>query len=165
MTHSTSSPDHEDESAEEQPAPRQSVTARTFHSLVDQRIAAAEAAGAFRDLPGAGKPLKLDDDATVPAEERAAFRLLKNAGFAPPWIELQKEIRTEQEALNHWLMQQQQHWSTLDEATQERLRADYRRRLVALNRQISSYNLMAPRSARHLPTFRVERELARLGET
>jgi DnaJ homolog subfamily C member 28 len=160
MTHSPQSPEHE----EEQPTPRQPVTARTFRSLVDQRIAAAEAAGAFRDLPGAGKPLKLDDDAPVPAEDRAAFRLLKNAGFAAPWIELQKEIRAEQEALNNWLAQQQQHWSTLDEATQERLRADYRRRLVALNRQISSYNLMAPRSATHLPTFRVERELARLDE-
>ncbi len=164
MTHSTPSPDHEHQHPEEQPTPRQPVTARTFRSLVDQRIAAAEAAGAFRDLPGAGKPLKLDDDATVPAEERAAFRLLKNAGFAPPWIELQKEILTEQDKLKDWLAQQQQHWSALNETAQERLRADYRRRLVALNRQISSYNLMSPRSATHLPTFRVERELARLGE-
>jgi hypothetical protein len=164
MTHSTPSPEPEDEPAEQQSPPRQSVTVRTFRSLVDQRIAAAEAAGAFRDLPGAGKPLKLDDDATVPAEERAAFRLLKNAGFAPPWIELQKEILTEWDNVKDWLAQQQQHWSTLDAATQERLRADYRHRLVALNRQISSYNLMAPRSATHLPTFRVERELARLGQ-
>lgn len=146
-----------------QPAPRQSVTQRSFQSLIDQHIAAAEAAGAFQNLPGAGKPLNLDDDSTVPPEYRTAFRLLKNAGFAPPWIELQKEIRTEQASLSTWRDAQNRRWADCDAEEQQQLRAEYRRRLIALNRQITSFNLMAPRSAPHLPTFRVEAEVARLG--
>jgi len=34
----------------------------TFRSWVDQQVADAEARGAFRDLPGAGKPLDLSGD-------------------------------------------------------------------------------------------------------
>jgi hypothetical protein len=57
-------------------------------ALVERRIEAAIARGEFDDLPGAGKPLALDDDALVPEELRVACRLLKNAGCVPP--ELQK---------------------------------------------------------------------------
>jgi hypothetical protein len=52
-------------------------------SLIDQRIAEAQRNGEFDNLPGAGKPLDLDDDAHVPEEDRAAYRLLKNSGFVP----------------------------------------------------------------------------------
>ena len=48
--------------------------------LAEQRIAAAIDAGEFDDLPGAGKPLDLDDDPLVPDDLRVAWRLLKNAG-------------------------------------------------------------------------------------
>ena len=52
--------------------------------LAEQKIAAAIDAGEFDDLPGAGKPLDLDDDPLVPDDLRVAWRLLKNAGFVPP---------------------------------------------------------------------------------
>jgi hypothetical protein len=51
--------------------------------LVEQRIAEAIARGELDDLPGAGRPLDLDDDAHVPEEMRLAYRILKNAGYAP----------------------------------------------------------------------------------
>ncbi len=57
---------------------------RLLDALVEQRIAAAAARGEFDDLPGAGAPLSLDDDALVPEEVRVANRILKNAGFVPP---------------------------------------------------------------------------------
>ena len=60
---------------------------RLLDALVEQRIAAAAARGEFDDLPGAGLPLTLDDDALVPEEVRVANRILKNAGFAPPAVE------------------------------------------------------------------------------
>jgi hypothetical protein len=53
-------------------------------ALVERRIQAAIAGGEFDNLPGAGRPLALDDDALVPAELRLAYRLLKNAGYVPP---------------------------------------------------------------------------------
>lgn len=62
---------------------------------------AAIAAGAFDDLPGAGKPLVLDDDALVPAEKRVAHRILKNAGFVPPEIQARGEIAGLHALLRH----------------------------------------------------------------
>jgi len=40
--------------------------------------------GDFDGLPGAGRPLVLDDDPLVPEDLRLAYRILKNAGFVPP---------------------------------------------------------------------------------
>jgi hypothetical protein len=58
-----------------------------FALLVENRIAEAIARGEFDHLPGAGKPLELDDDALVREEERVAFRILKNSGHLPPEVE------------------------------------------------------------------------------
>jgi hypothetical protein len=56
-------------------------------AIVEARIAEAAASGAFDDLPGAGAPLQLEDDALVPEELRMAYRILRNAGFVPPEVE------------------------------------------------------------------------------
>ena len=57
-----------------------------FDLLAERRVAEAIARGELDDLPGAGRPLDLDDDALVPEELRAAYRILKNAGIAPPEV-------------------------------------------------------------------------------
>ena len=73
---------------------RQPINAmNALDALAEQRIREAQEAGEFDDLPGAGAPLELDDDALVPEELRAAYRLLKNAGFVPPELEAHREIR------------------------------------------------------------------------
>lgn len=61
-------------------------------ALAEARIEEAIEAGAFDDLPGAGRPLELDDERFVPEEVRAAYRILKRAGFVPPEVEARKEI-------------------------------------------------------------------------
>ncbi|WP_159143269.1 DnaJ family domain-containing protein, partial [Klebsiella pneumoniae] len=43
------------------------------------------------NLPGRGEPLILDDDSHVPAELRAGYRLLKNAGCLPPELEQRRD--------------------------------------------------------------------------
>ncbi len=53
-------------------------------ALVERRIEEAVARGEFDDLPGAGRPLDLDDDLLVPEELRVAHRILKNSGYVPP---------------------------------------------------------------------------------
>ena len=62
-----------------------------FDAIIEAKIAEAQRAGAFDDLPGAGKPLDLDDDRLVPEDIRMAYRILKNAGFVPPEVEARKE--------------------------------------------------------------------------
>ncbi|MCB1777652.1 MAG: DUF1992 domain-containing protein [Candidatus Competibacteraceae bacterium] len=65
--------------------------------LIDQiaetRIQEAIDCGELRGLPGEGQPLHLEDDSTIPEELRVAYRLLKNAGFLPPELQLLRDVR------------------------------------------------------------------------
>ena len=68
--------------------------------LVEQKIAEAIARGDFDGLPGAGRPLDLDDDPLIPEDLRLAYRILKNAGFVPPEIETLSEISQLEQLVN-----------------------------------------------------------------
>ncbi|AGN86008.1 DUF1992 domain-containing protein [Enterobacter sp. R4-368] len=57
----------------------------------ERHILDAQQKGEFVNLPGSGEPLLLDDDSHIPAELRAGYRLLKNAGCLPPELEYRKE--------------------------------------------------------------------------
>jgi hypothetical protein len=70
-----------------------------FEVLAEQKIQEAIERGEFDNLPGSGKPLELDDDPLVPEDLRVAYRVLKNAGFLPPEVELRREI----ESIEHLL--------------------------------------------------------------
>ena len=70
-----------------------------FEQMVEARIREAIESGELRDLPGEGKPLKLDDVSAIPEELRAAYRILKNAGFLPPELQLRKELREAEQLL------------------------------------------------------------------
>lgn len=61
-------------------------------AIAERRIREAIERKELDGLPGSGKPLRLDDDAHVPPELRAAYRLLKNAGCLPPEVRLRREI-------------------------------------------------------------------------
>jgi len=62
-------------------------------TIAERKIREAITRGELDNLPGAGKPLALDDDLSgVPFELRMAYKILKNAGFVPPEVELRKEI-------------------------------------------------------------------------
>lgn len=60
---------------------------------VEQQIARALERGDFEDLPGAGKPLQLEDLSHLPPELRTAYLLLKGGDFLPPEVTLRREIR------------------------------------------------------------------------
>ncbi len=66
--------------------------ATIFEALAERRISEAVLRGDLDGLPGAGKPLELDDDPLVAPEQRMVNRILKNAGFTPREIVLRKEI-------------------------------------------------------------------------
>lgn len=63
-----------------------------FDLIAEERIGRAIARGEFENLPGAGSPLSLEDDALVPIEVRAAYRMLKNAGLVPPEVAERREV-------------------------------------------------------------------------
>lgn len=107
--------------------------------LAEEIILAAARRGEFEDLPGAGKPLQLDDDSAVPEELRVAYRILKNAGCLPPEQQLRSEIRQIENLLDR-----------LDADTEE---LTLRRRLLLLKTRLAlqgrEANLLIEEGAYH----------------
>lgn len=60
--------------------------------LVEDRILEAEAAGAFDNLPGEGKPLPPDPFFGLPDEIRLAARVLTMCGCAPHEVNLLRDL-------------------------------------------------------------------------
>ena len=67
--------------------------------IAEQRIREACEQGVFDRLPGAGKPLELEDDSHIPEDLRMAYKLLKNAGYVPEEVLDRKEAQSIVEAL------------------------------------------------------------------
>ena len=70
-----------------------------FEKIVEERILQAQRRGEFDNLPGSGLPLELEDDRHIPEDLRLSYKILKNAGYIPPEIELKKEIFQTQDLL------------------------------------------------------------------
>jgi hypothetical protein len=71
-----------------------------LHKIVEERIQNAQREGLFDNLPGKGKPLRLDDDSGVPEDLRLTFKILKNSNCLPIEMELRKEIFSLRQLLN-----------------------------------------------------------------
>lgn len=91
---------------------------------IARHLREAAASGELSRIEGYGKPLPQDAgwDAT-PQELRMPFRILKNAGFVPPEVEMFHE----RAALN----------TALEQATSESERTDLRKRLSLLEQKIA----------------------------
>jgi hypothetical protein len=70
-----------------------------FEKIVEERIQKAQKDGVFKNLPGAGKPIQFED-ANIPEDLRIAYKILKNANFLPPEIELRKQIQKTEDMLS-----------------------------------------------------------------
>ena len=102
-----------------------------YRLIAERKIREAMEEGAFDHLDGAGKPLCLDENPYEDPAQRMAHRILRNNGFIPDWIAEGKEIDVEVQRV-----------SALDHNSDE-----YRRRVIALNRRISLFNLKTPVAA------------------
>lgn len=81
--------------------PRRPPPLSLLDALAERHIAEARARGELEGLPGEGAPLALEDDALVPEELRAAYRLLKNAGCLPPELQHCNELKDVETLLRH----------------------------------------------------------------
>ena len=71
----------------------------SWRRIAEARIREAIEQGVFENLPGAGKPLDLDEYFNTPEDLRMAFSILKNANCAPPEVEMLKEVSRLQHAI------------------------------------------------------------------
>lgn len=106
-----------------------------LEALAERRIVQAQREGAFVRLRGEGQPLRLEADEHVPPEWRAAFRMLQQAGLAPDWIALGREIDA---ALGEVRRSRSQRGG---QASARRREED---EIEEINRQIDRFNLIAP---------------------
>lgn len=63
-----------------------------FQYIAEQRIREAYEKGEFDNLPRYGMPIDNSDYFAVPAEERIAVHIMKNAGIVPEEIRIRKRI-------------------------------------------------------------------------
>ncbi len=92
--------------------------------LAEQRVSEAVERGELDDLPGAGRPLALEDDTMIPEHLRTAYRVLKNAGCVPPELAARQEIRSLEDLIDAL------HEDASSEAAEQRRHAE--RRLAVL---------------------------------
>jgi hypothetical protein len=97
--------------------------------IAEEKIREAMERGEFENLELAGKPLRLDANGLVPDDLKLAYKILKDAGFLPPEIELRKEIVTLK--------------ALLDEVSDEEERVKLARRI---NAKVLKLNLLLKRS-------------------
>src|SRR5260370_11799102 len=142
---------------------------KRFFDYVEEQIQEAQARGEFDNLPGMGKHRDLDSN-DVAGDKARAYGMLKQNGFAPPEIELAKEIRSESEKAEAKLAKLRHRGNSLRtrrippsagekrafNVAVEKAAADYDQLLRELNRTILTLNLMTP-SRLHMPTREVEK--------
>src|SRR5882672_11100705 len=141
-----------------------------WESLVDQKIREAMEQGEFDDLPGMGEPIDTSVNPFEDPEMRLAHRMLRNAGFAPSWIEERKDIDAEAEVARANLARA---WTILQRASDtehetgakarwEKSLKSFRQQAADLNRRITAWNLKVPGAAFHRKLIDYEKEIDRI---
>ena len=123
-----------------------------WESLVDQKIREAMEQGEFDDLPGMGEPIDISVNPFEDPEMRLAHRMLRNAGFAPSWIEERKDIDAEFEIARNqlaqaWTIRQNARDSEHERGAQarwEKALTSFRTQATELNGRIAAWNLKIP---------------------
>ena len=142
---------------------------KQFLDYIDEQIQQAQARGDFDNLPGTGKPLNLDEPPFT-GDKTLAYSLLKQNGYAPPEVELAKEIRTHFEKAQQKIEKLRQKRKSLfarrippfasekrafNDAVEKAI-VQYDQLLRELNRKILNLNLITP-SSMHMTMFEVEK--------
>jgi DnaJ family protein C protein 28 len=152
---------------------------KDWENWIDQQIREAQERGAFDDLPGKGKPLDLTPNPYAPDQE-LAFKVLKDAGYAPEWIELDKAIRGKLERARTTLVRSREwyegrlaelagHSGGWADAERDRALASWRQAIVCFqlevtdtNEEIADLNLKVPSPRFQRSMIDAIRELERL---
>jgi DnaJ family protein C protein 28 len=121
---------------------------KRFESLTEKSIREAIEKGEFDNLPGKGEPLDLSENPFEDPDLRTVHRLLRNAGFAPAWIEERKDIEAQFELARTtlaraWRLYRPEGLSPNDEAWERNVR-EFRATVSELRKRVHIYNLKAP---------------------
>ena len=141
-----------------------------WESLIDRKIREAMAEGEFDDLSGKGEPIDLTENPFENPDWRMAHRMLRQAGFAPAWIEERKDIESEIAVARSTLARIWRVWqnarhtdnSHSAEARWRKAREDFKLKCAELNRRIQTWNLKTPAIGFHRNVIDFDREIDRI---
>lgn len=105
-------------------------------NVVEQRIWHSMEEGQFENLPGKGKPLNLHTNPHADPAEDTLYRILNKNGFAPEWVELNKDIRSK---AKEWRVSLKKAWAMKLEDDQ----SGWEERSDLLKTQLKQINNMA----------------------
>jgi DnaJ family protein C protein 28 len=128
---------------EKRPPSRRRKPGEGWQSFVERQIQEAQAEGAFDNLPGCGKPLRLESVNPYAGSKELAHKILQDHGFAPDWIELDKGVRQELETARRCLANSYRRYGP-DSAVWQRAVDRFAGQIAELNDKIDLYNLKAP---------------------
>ena len=148
---------------------------------VEEQIQEAMERGDFEDLPGKGKRQELEENAFVSPETRIVNQMLKDNGFSPFWIEVDKEIRAEREQSRKMLGNIKRRRRQLEatiraqpfnrdrvrrvfELERKRALVAYTSQLKGLNQKILRYNLTTPGRNRQKSMYNLDDTVAQFQE-
>lgn len=131
---------------------------------IDEIIRRATEEGQFENLPGAGKPLKMDENPYENPEWRTANHLLRENDFTLPWIADRQEIEALLAAERHAL---QRSWNWYRQHPEDLhswhlARRRFREQVELINQRIWNYNLSVPSPGFQRLKVNFERELQQL---
>ena len=130
----------------ERPEGREPSRLEARQLLIERKIQEAIDAGRFRDLPHQGRRLPLEDDSAA-GEWAMAFRLMRDAGVAPDWVEADKEAR----ALASRIETLIERAGRVGRLARPRLRRDLEELAQELESAVFRLNAQAPTDRQHRP--------------
>jgi hypothetical protein len=130
----------------------------TWESLVERQLREAMEEGAFDELPYQGERLPLEDDSAA-GDWAMAYRMIRNAGAAPPWIEADKEVRRLFDRRDAILAR-----AARSRVPSQRDRAALEAVIIEINGAIARLNAEAPTDRQHRRPLDIREELARLDD-
>jgi hypothetical protein len=143
----------------ELPDPTRPSRESVRETLIERKIREAMEEGAFDGLPHHGARLPIQDDSAA-GDWALAYRMLRNAGAAPPWIESDKAVRALLDERDR-LVARAAHRGARGRA---QARAELARIVEAANRAIERVNAEAPTNRQHRRPLDLASELERLEE-
>lgn len=137
---------------------------KRLESLTEKSIREAIEKGEFDNLPGKGQPLDLSENPFEDPDLRTVHRLLRNAGFAPAWIEERKDIEAVFELARTKLARAWRIYgpdgASRDNDEWERNVAEFRETISELRKRVHLYNLKAPATIFHKQQFNADAIIA-----
>lgn len=119
-----------------------------LESMAEKMLREAIEAGEFDNLPGKGEPVDLRENPFEDPDLRVVHKLLRDAGFAPAWIEERKDIDATFEAARQILIRAWEIYRpggvSTDETAWQRNVSEFREKTAELNSRIRIYNLKVP---------------------